>query len=87
MGVPSLVVQVEQGKWKWPNRDGSHHHHHLVTFLEEAESFGWQDGSVQGLGAHDDTVLSWWHLAWAMDYLDTPLHRPHRLNSRVGREI
>ncbi len=37
--------------------------------LAEFEAFGWNDGKLEGVGEHDDTVMCFWHLNWAIDKL------------------
>lgn len=71
-GIPRLVVQLEARKWELPYRDGGFHHEHAEVFLAECEAFGWNNGKLEGVGEHDDTVAAWHHLAWALDRLVAP---------------
>lgn len=68
-GVPSLLISLSNRKWVFPTEPGSYHQEHLEAFFHEAEAFGWTDGHLEGVGEHDDTVMCWWHLSWAMDRL------------------
>lgn len=66
-GIPSLLILLENGKWEFPAKPYGWNAEALEVFLSELESFGWNDGKLQGVGEHDDTVMAWWHLNWAMD--------------------
>ena len=68
-GVPGLLISLSNRKWEIPYEAGSYHREHVDAFLGEAEAFGWVDGKLEGVGEHDDTVMCWWHLSWAMDRL------------------
>ncbi len=68
-GVPSLLLELEQEKWEFPYQRGSYHREEMDVFLGELEAFGWNDGKLQGVGEHDDTVMAWWHLSWALGRL------------------
>lgn len=57
-GVPSLRMLFENKKiripWSIDTRE-------LVkVWIDEMQSFGWADGKLQGVGAHDDTVMAMW---------------------------
>lgn len=68
-GVPSLIMELESRRWQVPYQRGTFHHENVEVFLSEAEAFGWNDGKLEGVGEHDDTVMAWWHLSWAMNRL------------------
>lgn len=87
LGIPGLVVQLEQGLWEFPDKDGSYHHEEFRTFLVEAEAFGWSGDKLEGVGEHDDTVMAFWHLAWALDMLSTGKPMVRRLGIQRGVEI
>lgn len=61
VGVPGLLIVLENRKWEFPAAAGPHREE-LDNFLAEAEAFGWVDGKLQGVGEHDDTVMAFWHL-------------------------
>lgn len=69
VGVPSLLIKMENRKWEFPWSPGSYHHEEVEVFLTELEAFGWVDGKLQGVGEHDDTVMAFWHLDWGIDKL------------------
>lgn len=77
-GVPSLIMQLETHRWQWPNQIGTFHNENFEVFLSEAEAFGWENGKLEGVGEHDDTVMAWYHLAWAMKLLETSPTIPQR---------
>lgn len=87
MGVPGLILSLEQGRWEIPYAVGSYHHENAEIFLAEAEAFGWVDGKLQGVGEHDDTVMAWWHLSWALDRLAGTTPGRHRAGVQPGRQI
>jgi len=86
-GVPGLILQLEQKRWEIPYERGSYHHENAEIFMAEAEAFGWSDGKLQGVGEHDDTVMAWWHLAWALDRLQVAERRSYRRGVQSGRYI
>lgn len=58
-GVPSLQVQFENKKFviaRKTDRD----RRMTDPLVNELKCFSWHDGRLQGLGAHDDCVLSLW---------------------------
>lgn len=67
VGVPGLLILLENRKWSFPYQKGTYHHENAETFVAELGAFGWQDGKLQGVGEHDDTVMAWYHLNWGMD--------------------
>lgn len=63
-GVPGLRILIENGKVVIPRGD---EYSVSVTdvWMEECQSFGFVDGKLEGIGAHDDTVMAWWMAAEA----------------------
>jgi hypothetical protein len=57
-GVPALRMLLENGKiripWARETRE------EVQNWITEMQAFGWADGKLQGVGAHDDTVLAMW---------------------------
>lgn len=57
-GVFRIRLLFENGKWKLPwdraTRDI------MQEFVGQLQSFGWADGKLQGVGAHDDLVMAAW---------------------------
>jgi phage terminase large subunit-like protein len=68
-GVPGLLILFENRKWEFPYEQGTHHHDEMTNMLDEFEAFGWNDGKLEGVGEHDDTVMCFWHLNWGLDRL------------------
>lgn len=66
LGVPSLLVVIEQGKWHVPRLAGSRHQEHVDAFLGECEAFSVVDGRLESVGEHDDTVMAWWHAEYGV---------------------
>jgi hypothetical protein len=65
-GVPGLLLLLENRKWRFPYAPG-YHREEVDVFLGEMEAFGWNDGKLEGVGEHDDTVMCFWHLNWGID--------------------
>lgn len=68
-GVPSLLLDIERDVWEIPYQEGTYHFEEVENFLSELEAFGWNDDKLEGVGEHDDTVMSWWHTSWGLDEL------------------
>lgn len=86
-GVPSLIMQLEAKKWEFPYQRGSFHHENVEVFLGEAESFGWMDGKLEGVGEHDDTVMAWWHLSYGLDMMANRQKQTIRKKNQPGSYI
>jgi len=57
-GVPALRMLLENGKFRiaWAEETRE-----LVSlWIGEMTSFSWAQGKLQGVGAHDDTVMALW---------------------------
>jgi phage terminase large subunit-like protein len=64
-GVPGLLILLENHKWEFPYAQG-YHRDEMDNWLSEMEAFGWNDGKLEGVGEHDDTVMAFWHLNWGL---------------------
>ena len=57
-GIPGLRMLLENGKLKLPwsieSRD------QINVLIGEMQAFGWAEGKMQGVGAHDDCVMALW---------------------------
>lgn len=58
-GVPSLRVLLENRKFRIPRGD-ARSVELTERWIEEMRAFTWADGKLQGVGAHDDTVMGCW---------------------------
>lgn len=80
-GVPGLLIKFANRKWRIPYTQGTPGYEEVENMLTEFEAFQWVDGSLEGVGEHDDTVLAFWHLDWGMDqavYYASDVHQQHR---------
>lgn len=68
-GVPGLLIQFANEKWEIPWMPGTYHFEEVENLLNEFEAFGWNDGKLEGVGEHDDTVMSFWHASWMCEAL------------------
>lgn len=58
-GVPSLQILFENKKFVLPYK--TERDRKIINELcHELKSFSWMDGKLQGIGAHDDMVMSLW---------------------------
>jgi len=57
-GIPALRMLLENGKWKIPWAESTRET--VKVWMTEMQSFGWQEGKLTGVGAHDDTVDACW---------------------------
>ena len=57
-GVPGLRMLLENNKLKIPWDEETQST--VEIWLNEMHSFGYQNGKLQGVGAHDDTVMAFW---------------------------
>jgi hypothetical protein len=58
-GVPSLRVLLENGKIKIP-RGNAETIEKMDIWINEMRGFTWLEGKLTTVGAHDDTVMSFW---------------------------
>jgi hypothetical protein len=86
-GVPGLLLLLETRRWEFPYSKGTYHAEEMENFLAECEAFGWVDGKLQGVGEHDDTVMCFWHLNWALDRLMMVEDTSHRRNMVEGARL
>ena len=57
-GVPGIRMLFENHKFRIPWNESTRE---LVkVWMGEMQAFGWVDGKLQGVGAHDDTVMALW---------------------------
>lgn len=56
-GAPSLRVMLENGKFRIPRGD-ARSVEITEQWISEMQAFTWQDGKLQGVGEHDDTVMA-----------------------------
>ena len=68
-GVPSILIQLSNRKWEIPWMPGQYHHDEIENMINEFEAFGWNEGKLEGVGEHDDTLMAFWHLSWMLDRL------------------
>jgi phage terminase large subunit-like protein len=82
-GVPSLLIQFQNRKWEFPYDRAGWNHDEIENLLSEFEAFGWVEGKLQGVGEHDDAVMCFWHLDWA---INTMILNAQPLERRVGNQ-
>ena len=64
-GVPSLRILLENEKVVIPRGD-EYSVAQTTAWIDECSQFGFVDGKLQGIGAHDDCVMAWWLAAEAV---------------------
>lgn len=65
VGVPALLIDFSNRRWSFPYQTGALRVDETETLLVELGAFGYNDGKLEGVGEHDDTVMALWHLWWA----------------------
>lgn len=63
-GIPGLRILLENLKVIIPRGD-EYSVEQTDIWQEECQAFGFVDGKLEGVGAHDDTVMGWWMCAEA----------------------
>lgn len=61
-GVPGLVIELAQGLWIIPTGNAPSEAFAKLWQME-FNAFGWKDDKLQGVGEHDDIVMSQWLLS------------------------
>jgi len=57
-GVPALRLLLENKKMRIPWAHATRER--VQQWIGEMQQFGWAEGKMQGVGAHDDTVMALW---------------------------
>lgn len=58
-GIPGLRILLENRKVIIPRGD-RYSREQTDIWMEECQAFGFVDGKLEGIGAHDDCVMAWW---------------------------
>ena len=59
-GIPSLRIELENRKWRFPRGD-EYSREAVDIFISEARMFTLtEEGKLEGVGAHDDTISAVW---------------------------
>jgi len=66
-GIPGMVLLFEQDKMRFPRGD-SYSINMTDIVVSEFTSIAWTEKGLEGVGAHDDTVLSIWKAIQALNY-------------------
>jgi hypothetical protein len=61
IGVPGLLIDFDARRWEFPYNEHAPGFDEMLGLLSEFEAFGWTDGKLEGVGEHDDRVMSFWH--------------------------
>ena len=59
-GVPGLRMLLENRKLRVPWTPGDARHETVELWINEMSQYSFVQGKLQGVGAHDDTVMSFW---------------------------
>lgn len=66
VGVPGLLIDLDARRWIFPYDPQGLGFDEMRAFLAQCGAFGWHDGKLEGVGEHDDMVMSWWHCSWGL---------------------
>lgn len=67
IGVPALLIDFSLRRWSFPYRQGAERFDEVENLLVELGAFGYNNGKLEGVGEHDDTVMALWHLWWGLN--------------------
>lgn len=74
VGVPGLLIDLDARRWEFPYDPHGAGFDEIRAFLAQCGAFGWHDGKLEGVGEHDDMVMSWWHCSWGLKEAMGGLH-------------
>lgn len=66
VGVPALLIDFSNRRWSFPYQQGGLRVEETENMLVELGAFGYNNGRLEGVGEHDDTVMALWHLWWGL---------------------
>ena len=66
IGVPALLIDFADRRWSFPYRTASLRIEEIENMLIELGAFGINNGKLEGVGEHDDTVMALWHLWYGL---------------------
>lgn len=67
-GIPSIKFALRSKLWVIPSGDAGSRRFARV-WQSELAAFGWRDGTLRGIGEHDDTVMATWFSELAVAHL------------------
>jgi hypothetical protein len=79
-GVPGLLIDLDSQRWDFPYMEDGLGFDTMQVFLSEMEAFGWVDGKLEGVGEHDDTVMSYWHCWWGLKLMGQTVNEFYNRN-------
>lgn len=83
-GVPGLLIDFDLQRWEFPFMPESYQIEEMEQLLNEFGAFGWKDGKLEGVGAHDDMVMSFWHCAHGLKLMSSMIDEV-RAGNQPGR--
>jgi hypothetical protein len=84
IGVPALLIDFSNRRWSFPYQEGGLRVDEVENLLVELGAFGYNNGKLEGVGEHDDTVMALWHLWWALNLAGGTMQE-YRLGVTSGR--
>ena len=71
-GIPGLKLILEHGLWEIPySEDDPDAREFATVWQNELNAFGWAEGKLQGVGAHDDVVMAMWFVERAIRMIES----------------
>jgi hypothetical protein len=77
IGVPGILIDLDAHRWEFPYMESGPGFDEMQALLAEFGAFGWQDGKLEGVGAHDDMVMAFWHCTWGVRMMGQRLDEFH----------
>jgi hypothetical protein len=83
-GVPGLLIDFDSLRWTFPYNENAPGFTEMRALLAEFGAFGWKDGKLEGVGAHDDMVMAFWHCWWGLKMMSARLSERY-VGNQPGR--
>jgi hypothetical protein len=85
-GVPRLKLELLAGSWVMPSGDAEALRF-ARTWQTELAAFGIRDGRLEGVGEHDDTVISSWLIELAVRHVELYFALPPEAEIIRGEDV
>jgi hypothetical protein len=72
-GVPGILIDLDNQRWTFPYMEHGPGFGEIKAMLSEFAAFGYRDGKLEGVGAHDDMVMAFWHCWWGLKRLSSSI--------------
>jgi hypothetical protein len=77
IGVPGILIDLDAHRWEFPYMESGPGYDEMLALLSEFSAFGWTDGKLEGVGAHDDMVMAFWHCTYGLRLMNQQMDEFH----------